>query len=243
MTHGKVKRNQTDETTGPFTPSEAEALVTIPAKNRARAAQKQRRIAQGSLRVFLRKGFHRTTIREIAVACGMSMGQLYHYISCKDDVLFLVYRYMQEVWLEHLKEVRLDDIADPGQRLVRALTHTLEFMARNKDLFLFVYTETKYLERKHLRVVLSMEDHGVVGFWRRLLDEAGVGRAEEHALDLAANLVSFLMVFPVLRGWNLPGSDPAACIPQLVDFILRGLGLEHLALNSREEVRGNGPKP
>ncbi len=209
-------------------------LIPIPAKNQARAARKQRHIAQNALKVFARKGFHRTTTREIALACGMSMGQLYHYISCKDDVLFLVYRYMQEVWQEYLEGSRLDEIPDPGERLVRALTHTLEFMARNHDLLLFIYTETKYLEPKHLRTVLGMEDRGVVGFWRRLLQDAGAGGLGVPSLDLAANLVSYLMVFPVLRGWNLPADDPAACIGQLVDFTLRGLGLDHLSAYSKE---------
>jgi AcrR family transcriptional regulator len=196
-------------------------LVPAGAKDRDLVERKQAQIAQGACRVFFDKGFHRTTIREIALACGMSMGQLYHYISCKDDVLFLVYQHMQGLWRRHLEAVGLEEIAEPECRLARALASTLEFMDQHHDLFLFVYTETKYLERRHLEAVLASDDQGVVGFWRKLLAQA------RPCLDpeLAANLISFLMVFPVLRGWNLDPARRGEHLEQTVEFILRGLGL------------------
>jgi len=48
---------------------------------------KQRLIVERASSVLFKKGFHGTSIRDIAAACEMSMGQLYHYISSKDDIL------------------------------------------------------------------------------------------------------------------------------------------------------------
>lgn len=197
-------------------------LVPSSAKDRDLIQEKRRRIVAGATRVFFEKGFHRTTIREIALASGMSMGQLYHYISSKDDVLFLVYEHMQALWYEHLATSGIEEIADPRERLTRALRCTLEFIGQNKELFLFIYTETKYLEPRHLRVVLAMDDQNVVGFWRRLIRDVGWSG---DALDFAANLVSFLMVFLVLRGWNLERGGRGRDLDDLIDFTLRGLGM------------------
>ena len=107
------------------------------------------------------------------MASGMSMGQLYHYITSKDDVLFLVYKHMQLIWYEHLVQSGVEKIGDPLERLDKALTHTISFIMENKSLFLFVYTETKYLTKRHLKVVLEMDDKNVSGisgvdFWRTL---------------------------------------------------------------------------
>lgn len=198
------------------------ALVHSEAKDPEMVARKQARIVDGACRVFFAKGFHRTTIREIALACGMSRGQLYHYISSKDEVLFLVYQHMQRLWHEHLEQVVLKEIADPAHRLARALAGTLEFAEQNHDLYLFVYTETKYLERRHLEAVLASDVQGVVGFWRELL----AGMRPSLDPELAANLISFLMVFPVLRGWNLDPAKRAGYLRQTVEFICRGLGLD-----------------
>ena len=83
--------------------------------------KKHRRIIDGACSKFFQKGYHKTTIREIAVASGMSMGQLYHYISSKDDVLFLIYKHMQMVWYNHLVESGVEAIEDPLERLTKAL--------------------------------------------------------------------------------------------------------------------------
>src|SRR5512136_2410657 len=80
------------------------------AKKPQAVLKKQNQIVQGACQVFFRKGFHRASIREIALACGMSMGQMYHYISSKDDILFLVHKHMHEVWINHLIRAGIDEI-------------------------------------------------------------------------------------------------------------------------------------
>ena len=47
-------------------------------------------IAENALKLFIRKGYLKTTTREIAQACGMSTGALYHYIGTKEDILSLL---------------------------------------------------------------------------------------------------------------------------------------------------------
>ena len=186
--------------------------------------KKHRQIIDGACSKFFKKGYHKTTIREIAVASGMSMGQLYHYIASKDDVLFLIYKHMQMVWYNHLVDSGVEAIENPMDRLTKALRHTLEFMVANKELILFIYTETKYLDKEYLRLVLEMDDKTVVGFWRRLLKETDVKLPEASSYDFYANFISYLMVFLPLRGWNLEEKPNEAHIQFLIDFILRGLG-------------------
>ena len=91
----------------------ANGLVPSSAKDVDLIDHKHQQIVEGACRLFFKKGYHKTTIREIALASGMSMGQLYHYISSKDDVLFLIYKHMQMVWYEHLMESGIEEIKDP----------------------------------------------------------------------------------------------------------------------------------
>jgi len=185
---------------------------------------KHQQIVNGACRILFKKGYHRTTIREIAVACDMSMGQLYHYISSKDDVLFLIYKQMQMLWYEHLVRSGVEEIGDPLERLTKAVRLTLGFALKHKDLFLFLYTETKYLGKRHLRVVLEMDDKTVVGFWRRLLRDVNGAKGIRGDLDFFANLVSYLMVFLPLRGWNLKEKVGEKHLDTMTTFILEGLG-------------------
>jgi AcrR family transcriptional regulator len=201
-------------------------MVPSPAKDADLIESKHQQIVKGACRLFFKKGYHRTTIREIALASGMSMGQLYHYISSRDDVLFLTYKQMQMIWYEHLVKSGVEEIKDPLERLTRAVRLTLEFALKNRKLFLFVYTETKYLDKRHLRVVLEMDDKNVVGFWRRLLrDVNGVQRIEGD-IDFLANLLSYLMVFLPLRGWDLKEKPKEKHLDFMTAFIMKGLGIQ-----------------
>lgn len=52
--------------------------------------ERRSEIISGAIEVFLKKGYEETTMAEIAKACDMSKGLLYHYVSCKDDILYLI---------------------------------------------------------------------------------------------------------------------------------------------------------
>ena len=208
-------------------PQSQTGFIRSPAKDAELIEARHRTIIDAACKLFFEKGYHRTTIREIAAAAGMSMGQLYHYISSKDDVLFLIYKHMQTIWFEHLRESGVEEINDPLQRLTEALEQTLVFMMENKDLLLFIYTETKYLDPKRLHAVLEMDDKSVVNFWRRTVREA-TGEADvENDLNFYANLISYLMVFLVLRGWNLKDKPMHEYGESLIRFILKGMGITH----------------
>jgi AcrR family transcriptional regulator len=200
-------------------------LVPSSAKDVDLIDSKHQQIVNAACRLFFKKGYHRTTIREIGFASGMSMGQLYHYISSKDDVLFLTYKQMQMLWYEHLVKSGVEEIKDPLERLTRAVRLTLAFALKNKDLFLFLYTETKYLGKRHLQVVLEMDDKNVVGFWRRLLRDITDSKRMKRDADFMANLLSYLMLFLPLRGWNLKEKIDEKHLETLSAFILDGLGL------------------
>lgn len=187
--------------------------------------EKHQQIVTGACKLFFEKGYHKTTIREIATAADMSMGQLYHYISSKDDVLFLIYKHMQMTWWEHLVQSGIEEIKDPLLRFKRALYSTLDLMVKNKDLFLFIYTETKYLQKKHLHVVLEMDDKIVVGFWRRLLRDLNAEIEIDNDIDFLANIISYIMVFLPLRGWNLKDGQTKDYVNSTINFILKGLGI------------------
>jgi AcrR family transcriptional regulator len=186
---------------------------------------RHQQIVDGACRVFFKKGYHPTTTREIASACGMSIGQLYHYISCKEDVLYLVLKHMQDVWCAYLKKANIDQIPDPVQRLRKALNHSLEFMVENKKLVQFMYSESKYLDKKYFRIFIQLHDKNVVGYWRKLLEDVGRAKTVKGDVDFLSSLTAYLLAFPAMPGWTLEDNQNERHLDAIVDFILRGLGV------------------
>jgi len=155
----------------------------------------------------------------------MSMGQLYHYIRSKDDVLYLIHKHMHKVWYDYLRRSNLEQIDDPVQKFKEALKQILRFQVENKKLIQFVYSESKYLDKKHFKVVLEMDNKHVIGFWRGLLEDVNKKKSVKGDLDILASLVAFILVFLPLRGWTLRDKPKKKTLDSLQDFILRGLGV------------------
>ena len=203
-----------------------EDLIHTAAKNADLIQKRHQQIVDGACQLFFEKGYHPTTIRDIARACGMSMGQLYHYISSKDDVLYLVHKHMQNIWYEYLKNSDYEEAKEPVQKLLRALRQTLKFMSENRRLIQFIYSESKYLDRKHLRAVLQMDKKNVIGFWHKMLSEVNQKKPIKGDLNFLASLITYLLVFLSLRGWTLRGMSLKQEEVSIINFILEGLGLK-----------------
>jgi AcrR family transcriptional regulator len=200
-------------------------VILTSTKNVILAERRHQQIVEGACKVFYKKGYHPTTTRDIAKACNMSIGQLYHYISCKDDVLYLVHKHMGKVWLEYLNKPDLEQIIDPVEKLKEALRRSSEFMAQNKKLIQFVYSESKYLNKKHLKTVLEMDYQNVVSFWGNLVKDIKKTKAIKCDPDYMGSIITYLNAFLPLRGWTLNVKQKEKHTDSMVDFILRGLGV------------------
>lgn len=211
-------------------PSITNELDFASTQNASLIEKRNQQIVDGALRVFLEKGYHPTTIREIAKACNMSIGQLYHYISSKDDVLYLAHKHMQMLWYEYLKKSEMEKIEDPIEKLNRALHYSLIFMLENRKLVRFVYTESKYLDEKYLKTVLDLDQKNIIGFWQNILKEVNKISPIPGDLDFHGSIMAYLIAFLALRGWTLKGYTKENQRAYLVDFALRGLGVATIEL-------------
>jgi AcrR family transcriptional regulator len=217
----RVKRDSIKKNEDQAFPKDLDFAST---QNVSLVENRHQQIVDGACRLFFKKGYHPTSMREIAKACGMSIGQLYHYISCKEDVLYLVLKHMQDVWYTYLKKANIEQIDDPIQRLRKALNHSLEFMIENKKLVQFTYSESKYLDKKYYQVFIELHHNNVVGFWRKLLDDINKTKPIKDNLDFLSSLTAYLLAFLALSGWTLNEKENEKHADALVDFILRGLG-------------------
>jgi len=69
----KTKKESFAQNLGQVFPTD---VIFASTKNSSLVEGKHQQIVDGACKIFFKKGFHPTTIREIAKACGMSMGQL-----------------------------------------------------------------------------------------------------------------------------------------------------------------------
>lgn len=178
--------------------------------------EKLRQILKTAARIFADKGYHRTSIRDIARETGMSLAGLYYYFSTKEELLSLI----QEQCLLTLLE-KWEESTDPRQPARQRLR---KFVENHLGFFIHNMYEMK---------VMSHEDSSLTGSWEKkvldlkrryvkilmdLIEELQRG-AKNKRLDLRVAAFSLFGMMNWIYTWYNPDRDVP--LDGLIDQMLR----------------------
>ena len=95
-----------------------------------RAKQKRRRVMDAAAALIAEKGYHETSMRDIAAALGMSAASLYHYFPGKEELVVALQReYFDEI--NERAQSRLNGLTDPIERLYAFISNHMDFFVEN----------------------------------------------------------------------------------------------------------------
>lgn len=114
-------------------------------------------IVKASVDLFVRKGFHKTTVREIAREFGMSIGTLYEYIRTKEDILYLVCDYIHTSFGTRVRP-SLEITPDSVETLKGAINIYYRMIDEMQDYLVFLYQETKSLSHGARKYIFKAEE-------------------------------------------------------------------------------------
>ena len=167
--------------------------------------RRRREIVDAAVTLFIQKGFHKTTTREIARAGGFSIGTLYEYVASKEDVLYLVCDAIhQEV------ELRLKQRLMAGGTGARALATAIEVYIQvcdqMADHILLIYQETASLPPESMGYVLANEER-VTAIFREMLakgvEDYSLKPLHPGQITLMAHNIAVLGHMWAFRRWFL----------------------------------------
>jgi AcrR family transcriptional regulator len=121
-------------------------------------------------RVFAARGYHRTTMRDLSRASGMSLAGMYYYVRGKEDLLLEIQRGCFERVRQGAEEA-VAGVVGPEERLLAFIRHHVTFFANHMD------------EMK----VLSHEAESLSGTAREEVD-----RLKRSYVDLCVSLLADL---------------------------------------------------
>ena len=150
-------------------------------------------------RLFRERGFHATSMQDLAEALGMNRGSLYHYIDSKDDLLWAIvdggFRTLEE------RVLPLLDGDGPGtERLAAAVEAHLSVAAEHRDELTLLQMERRALPPERLAEIIRRRDAYEAGFRRAIRDgvEAGELRPVDERMASIARAVAVQLVHAVV---------------------------------------------
>ena len=143
--------------------ADTETRIASNIKDKELVNVRRQELVNAAVELFVQKGFHKTTVREIAREFGMSMGTLYDYIRTKEDILFLVCDHISKSVSDKLQST-LTGKKDPDENLRNAIRDYFTIIDEIQDYTLLLYQETKSLNKKERKYVLHAENDLVAIF-------------------------------------------------------------------------------
>ena len=174
-------------------------------KDQDLVARRRRQIVDGAVPLFIEKGFHKTTTREIAGAVGFSIGSLYEYVKTKEDVLFLV---CEAIHAEMEKGVAdaLAHASGAREELGEMIREYFLVCDRLNRHILLIYHEVQSLPAIMRRKVMENDVRITELFktpLKRLMDVGILRPMSDERLDLMAHNIVIWGHMWAFRGWQL----------------------------------------
>jgi AcrR family transcriptional regulator len=193
--------------------------------------RKRERIEDGAKQLFIRQGFHATSMRNIAARAGTSLGNLYNYYPTKEAILGSIISKYQKVIDERLKSI-FDQITEPlsAEGLTRFARLVKQMVNDHHDFWLLMYIDVLEFENLHFRKMFENLTHNLrrrfAKSFQDLQRSGALHAGVDPAIGFTAAYMQFFNYFIVEKlfgGDQHFGISDEQVISRLTDIYSRGL--------------------
>ncbi|MBN1382746.1 MAG: TetR/AcrR family transcriptional regulator [Deltaproteobacteria bacterium] len=175
-------------------------------KNTGTSAVFQKRksnIIKKAAKLFIKKGYAQTSMRDIAKATGIDVGNLYYFIKSKEEILYLIFDMFHKPEEEIFERFEINKIEDPVQQLKTMITELIGFGGNFRQEILLLYRESRVLPKENLKCIMARESH-VISQIEGILKE-GVPKKVFKIEDTSftANMIMYELALYSMRHWNM----------------------------------------
>jgi AcrR family transcriptional regulator len=179
-------------------------------------------ILAAAVQIFGQKGFHATSMQDIAEAVNLQKASLYHHVSSKQEILVDVLDQALDLFIANMQVVMQSPLP-PDDMLRQAMQTYMVTILQQRDLASVLLLEHRSLEPElHARHIPRRDRFE--GLWRDLIHQ-GVEAGCYFAVDPAMTARALLGVMNWVITWYSPQGNltPEQISSQYADLFLKGL--------------------
>lgn len=166
--------------------------------------QKSNEIYSVVARLFAHKGYHSTSMREIARKLDMNQSSLYHYFKSKEDILFKLMNDAMDDAMATLEEICAADLS-PEDKLKKVLGFYTRYYAGDQERLILLVNEKSSLGDAYRRKLIQKERR-YVRLFKEIFEELA-GHNKIKGIPPSVATFAFLgMVHYTIKWYNKKGS-------------------------------------
>jgi len=211
-------------------------VSTIPTtvKNLELVEKRREQIVLAAIKLFAKKGFHRTTLRDLAEEARLSQGNIYDYVGSKEDIFFLIHQFAASSAMQAIKNAS-EQVADPLEKLRRTIRAEFDTMDKLADAIMLIYQEGHILKKPLLKSLLKKERAHLEVFESIISECVKKGLLRHCNSRIMANLIKSMIDAWVLKRWDLRGHASALDVEKsILDLLFRGFLQSDISMERSE---------
>ncbi len=155
-------------------------------------------ILKQSLRLFRQKSYHNTSIADIAEACGLLKGSLYHYFPSKEALMSAVIEYAHNFFKKEVFSIAYDESLSPQQRMEKMFKKSERALISEGNIMGNIGVETARVIPEfsnHIRDFYSEWINAVAHIFSHVTHEADARRLAEQTVAEFEGAVMMSRIF------------------------------------------------
>jgi len=197
-------------------------LIPTNVKDSELVIRRRRQIVRAAMKQFAKKGFFKTSIRDIAAECGISLGAIYNYVRNKEEILILNQTFFLETAGAKLRNAT-QHVRDPLEKLRRLIRIELQLMDRFADYHLLVTTTRQSIPQKYSQSILQIERERIKIFDDVLEECIQAGKIKPCNIPRATKFIKVLIDSWINKQWIVDHSNISEMETAIFDLFMNGM--------------------
>ena len=192
-------------------------------KNESLVKRRRQQIFEAVVKLISKKGYHRTTLREISKESGITLGNLYDYISTKEDILYIIQEKATQAVMQAISKDNEGNF-NPVEKLERLINSELDAMNKYQDLIMIIYQESHAMFKETLHSLLRSERNHVEQYEKVIREGIKEGFFKPLNVRMLANMIKMLIDTWVIKRWDLKRKVSMEEMRQgILDVVFKGM--------------------
>jgi AcrR family transcriptional regulator len=190
--------------------------------SRPRDPRKLKEVEQAAAKLFAVRGYHSTSVRDIARELGMNQSSLYHYFKSKEEILFKLMNDAMDEALKVLEGISASRLS-PEKRLLKILGFYTRYYTKEQERETLLVNEMNSLGEAS-RAILIEKQRRYVSLIRSMLNDLKARGLMKEIHPTVAAFAFFGMVHYTIKWYRRDGEiDVERLADSYVEIFTRGI--------------------
>lgn len=169
-----------------------------------KAERKKEEIIRSALSIISEKGYHATTMEDIAAKLLMTKGSVYYYFKDKQDLVYKSHKMLLEQSINNIEQILTEDLS-AREKLEKTMIVHIDYLITERTGFTLGARPEQIFEGEQLKDILDLREKYSEYIDSLILEGMGRGYFQKVDIKIARNIILGAMNYII--EWYSPNGN------------------------------------